>query len=73
MKGQANRWYGPAKAREAERRAALEREATELLADDRRRRRKKPTASRKPPAPLLPKGWIKLGDLKRARRSVWPI
>jgi hypothetical protein len=66
--GQGNPWRSQ---RERER-AALEREASKLLADDRRRQRKANAPLQKSgtamPEPM-PRGWIKLADLKSALRK----
>jgi len=52
--GRANKWFGPQRRRE-EQRAALEREATRLLAEDRRKNKKSP--------------WLPLKDLRSALRE----
>lgn len=68
MKRNTTPWYSPAVQRAAER-AALERQADELLAADRRRQRKASKPPREPISPAPPSKWIKLTDLKHALRK----
>lgn len=58
----------PARQRNAER-AALQRRATQILADDRRRQRKSVPTAPSIAVPEPPSKWIKLADLKRALRE----
>jgi hypothetical protein len=71
IRGQRHQWWGPAQQREAERRAALEHEATKILARDRRRYRQaaKPVAKANSLEPISRNGWIPLSDLQRALRE----